>query len=102
MHHHPGVIHEADWYATFCALAGADPTDRSAAAAGLPPPDSFDVWPLITGANATSPRTEWLLTPVGEDISRAPHGGDAAYMDYPWKLLVGEVRQAGWCGQVRG
>ena len=29
----------------------------SAAAAGLPPPDGLDMWPLISGANATSPRT---------------------------------------------
>ena len=32
--------------------------DRRAAAAGLPPVDGLDVWPLISGANATSPRTE--------------------------------------------
>jgi len=53
----------------------------------LPPLDSLNVWPLISGANATSPRVEWPLTPLGElgdgtaaALARAPHGGDAAYM----------------------
>ena len=45
-------------YTTFCGLAGVDPTDERAAAAGLPPVDGHDLWPLISGANATSPRTE--------------------------------------------
>jgi len=30
-----------DWYSTFCALAGVDPTDEKAKAAGLPPIDSI-------------------------------------------------------------
>lgn len=30
-----GLMHIADWYATFCALAGVDATDASAASAGL-------------------------------------------------------------------
>ena len=30
-----GLMHIADWYATFCALAGVDPKDGSAASAGL-------------------------------------------------------------------
>ena len=32
-----GLFHGCDAYATFCALAGVDPTDQRAAAAGLPP-----------------------------------------------------------------
>lgn len=48
-------------YATFCALAGVDPTDTRAAAAGLPPIDSLNLWPLISGANPTSPRSEVVL-----------------------------------------
>ena len=39
-----------------------DPVDPAAAAAGLPPPDSENVWDLVTGANATSPRTSVLVT----------------------------------------
>ena len=46
----------ASRYATFCSLAGVDPTDAIAAAHGLPPIDSVNVWPLLTGATTESPR----------------------------------------------
>jgi hypothetical protein len=50
-----------DWYRTFCGLAGVDPTDERAAAAGLPPVEGYDLWPLLSGLNTTAPRTEvWL------------------------------------------
>ena len=102
-------------------MAGVDPIDDHAAAALLPPIDSLNVWSLISGHNLTSPRVEWPITPFGEDtkregcsVGRVPkwadnalvhkywHGGrDAAYMaDGRYKLLVGKIRQAGWCGQV--
>ena len=32
-----------DWYATYAGLAGVDPTDHRAEAAGLPPIDSHDL-----------------------------------------------------------
>ena len=51
-------IHLADWYATLCGLAGVDPTDEEAAKAKLPPIDGLDIWPLISGQNITSPRTD--------------------------------------------
>ena len=57
-----GYIHITDWYATFCALAGVDPTDKAAAKANLPPIDSLNMWPLISGANSTSPRTDIPVT----------------------------------------
>lgn len=41
-----GFIHIADWYATFCQLAGVDPSDS---APGIFDIDSVDLWPLITG-----------------------------------------------------
>ena len=44
------LIHMADWYATFCRLAGADPVDTVAAQHNLPPIDSMDMWPLLSGA----------------------------------------------------
>ena len=53
-----GYIHMTDWYATFCHLAGVDPTDKKAAKAKLPPIDSMNMWPLISGENSTSPRTD--------------------------------------------
>ena len=36
-------------YATFCALAGVDPTDQRAAATGLPPIDSIDMTEVLIG-----------------------------------------------------
>lgn len=98
-----GMIHECDWLATFCYLAGVSDVDERAAAMDppLPPIDSLNVWPLVTGANSTSPRVEWILTPLGEDPERAEHGGDAGIMaEGRYKLLVGRVAQAGWTGQV--
>ena len=80
-----GYIHLADWYATFCALAGVDPTDERAAKAKLPPIDSMNMWPLISGQNATSPRTD-IPASFNTLIS-----GD-------YKILVGIVNQAGWTG----
>jgi arylsulfatase I/J len=53
-----GYTHVCDFYATFAHLAGVDPTDHRAAAAHLPPLDSLNLWPYISGANNTSPRTE--------------------------------------------
>jgi len=92
------VVHIADWYATFCGLAGkgtcpyllslrvhaallptapgVDPTDELAAASGLPPIDSLDLWPLISGVTLTSPRWEWPIAT-----------GDL--MQFPLKLLSG-------------
>ena len=41
-------------YSTYAAIAGVDPTDHLAAGAGLPPIDSINQWPLISGVNGTS------------------------------------------------
>ena len=49
-------VHIADWYATFAYLAGVSPVDHMAAASGLPAIDSLNLWDLISGKNATSPR----------------------------------------------
>ena len=51
-----------DIYATFAHLAGADPTDHSAAAANLPPVDSVDLWPYLSGQASSSPRS---IIPIG-------------------------------------
>ena len=87
-------IYIADWYATFARLAGAAPDDGA-----VPAVDSLDVWDAIAGDGA-SPRVEWVQTPLGENATRATHGGDACYFSKPYKLLVGSVRQNGWPGQV--
>ena len=80
-----GYIHIADWYATFCYLAGIDPTDERAAEAKLPPIDSLNMWPMISGQNMTSPRVD-IPASFNTLIS-----GD-------YKILQGDVQQAGWTG----
>ena len=80
-----GYIHLADWYGTFCGLAGVDPTDEAAAAAKLPPVDSLNMWPLISGQTSTSPRTEIHIS------TRTLISGD-------YKILTGTVKLAGWTG----
>jgi arylsulfatase B len=83
----PSLVHIADFYATFCAFAGVDPTDHKAAAAGLPPIDSLDLWPLITGTNATSPRTEVPIAP-------------GALISWPYKLVRGLTWWSGYSGEI--
>jgi arylsulfatase I/J len=80
-----GKIHLADWYATFCAIAGVDPADERAVKAKLPPIDSMNMWPLISGENTTSPRQD---IPVSYDTLIS---GD-------FKILTGTMDQAGWTG----
>jgi arylsulfatase A-like enzyme len=80
-----GVVHIADWYATFCGIGGVDPSDPVAKIAGLPPIDSVDVWPLISGANATWPRVEIPVSPQ-------------ALISWPYKLITGENAFASWQG----
>ncbi len=80
-----GYMHIADWYSTFCALAGVDPTDKSAAEAKLPPIDSLNMWPLISGQNSTSPRTD---VPIS----------NATLISGDYKILVGKVKIDGWTG----
>jgi len=74
-------MHIADWYRTFANLAGVDAEDYRAAQYGLPPIDSLDMWPLISGANLTSPRTEIPFTPdaIIQGNYKLLTGGDNTY-----------------------
>ena len=78
-------IHLADWYATFSAVAGVNPTDEKAAKAKLPPIDSLNMWPLISGQNSTSPRIDIPLS-------------HSTLISGDYKILVGNVGLAGWTG----
>ena len=80
-----GYIHLTDWYATFCSLAGVDPTDDEAAKAKLPPIDSMDMWPLISGLNSTSPRTD---IPVS----------NFTLISGDYKIITGDVNMSVWTG----
>eukprot|EP01006_Ploeotia_vitrea_P006676 TRINITY_DN14375_c0_g1_i1.p1 TRINITY_DN14375_c0_g1~~TRINITY_DN14375_c0_g1_i1.p1 ORF type:complete len:553 (-),score=61.32 TRINITY_DN14375_c0_g1_i1:1318-2976(-) len=93
-----GYVTAWDWYSTFCYLAGVDPTDHAAAAAGLPPIDSLNVWKLISGQNETSPRVEipagWTIDPLdaqGGTLIGALISGD-------YKIILYEQVDACWTG----
>ena len=80
-----GIIHIADWYHTLCALAGVDPHDERAAAAGLPAVDSENQWGYLSGQRQESPRTR-------------AHLSRQAYLSGRFKLLTGNVDFACWGG----
>jgi arylsulfatase I/J len=87
----PGLLHVADWLATLCGLAGGAAAwcaaDARAAAAGLPPVDSLDAWPLLSGANATSARSEFAASA-------------SALVEARFKLIVGRPGSAAWQGTL--
>ncbi|CAK9009139.1 unnamed protein product [Durusdinium trenchii] len=85
-----GFVTAWDWYATYAGLAGVDAEDHQAKAAGLPPHDSLDVWPWLSGVTASSPRDEVI---VGETSSQTPNGDGQTFVGGVirgrYKLLVG-------------
>jgi arylsulfatase I/J len=83
-----GIVHGADMLATVCGLVGAGDAcreDARARAAGLPPLDSLDAWPLISGANLTSPRVELPISPQ-------------SLIQGQWKLITEQQIEATWSG----
>lgn len=117
------LIHIADWYATFSALAGVNGTsDPEAASVGLPPIDSINVWPQVlalgasTGALASSGATEGG-TKGGKPASRAAgvpkvndvrdelHLSESAILQRGpdgqlYKLVTGWQVNVGWAGAM--
>jgi len=86
-----GLMAGWDWFATYCHLAGGiDPTDHQAAATGLPPIDSYNLWPLLSGAVTKSPRHELA---IGDSAMVAGLINEDGY-----KLLLGTLEQSGWTG----
>lgn len=108
------LIATADWYSTFAALAGVDPTDRRAASYGLPPIDSLDQSSLLlTRRNgdvsqppSTVGRRDIVLgglvhTQPARFLSRAIISADvgtAGGSPKLYKLLLGTVKMATWSG----
>ena len=95
-------IETADWLTTFCAIAGVDPTDERAAAAGLPPVTGVNLWPLISGANATRPRDVVLL---GASATGNQADGETIVQGYinassGLKILLGELAWSSWPGPL--
>lgn len=91
------VVSIADWYSTFCELAGVDPMDDAAAQANrklsrqglplLPPIDSVPQWRFITDG--------------GNGRPSALHLSPASLVRWPYKLVTG-VQFSGdhWQGDV--
>ena len=75
-----GLVAAWDWYATFCALAGVDPTDHRAAMANLPPIDSVDQSAVLLGQvvdpnkKVPPPRMELAVgtEPAPTNLTNAP------------------------------
>ena len=77
-----GFIHIADWYTTFCKLAGVDPSDSGP---GKFPVDSMDVWPIVSGETDKTPHDEIVL---GYDFDNS-HPDQGALIAGNYKLVVG-------------
>lgn len=86
-----GLVAGWDWYATFAGLANVSPDDKKAAKAGLPPVESFNLWPLINGQVSASPREAIAIGDAAPDRMEAWVGG---LIRGRYKLLVGRVGQA--------
>jgi len=103
-----GLIAAWDWYATFASLAGIqDPSDSRAAAVGLPPIDSINVWPLLAGDTSTSPRDELVIGDADDppDLPRSLGGNSGntivgGLIKGRYKVLRGNVSQSGWTGMM--
>lgn len=95
-----GFIAVEDWWATILGLAGVDASDAPAAAAGLPPPDSIDQWPFLSGQTSTPPRGEvWKAWANGA----GPREGAAVMQGLTntttgWHLLIDDVQVDCWAG----
>lgn len=78
-------MHIADWYATFCDIAGLDPTDHEAAAANLPPIDSISQWAVLNGSTTVGSRSEIHLS-------------SQALITGPYKIITGNQTMTGYTG----
>ena len=86
-----GFIHIADWYTTFCKLAGVDHDDSGT---GKFPVDGLDVWPIITGENEKTQHDEIVLG-YNFDYNNP---GQGAIIVGDYKLVVG--LQGNLCGSL--
>ena len=95
-------IHCADWFSTFLTLAGGDPTDSHP---GLPAVDGLDMWPYLSGAAATSPRTEMMIgTELVEQKRNAKPvtkpGWSGALIVGAFKIIIGVQSYGFWQGPI--
>ena len=93
---HTGIISVADWYATFCRLAGVDPTDAPANRT-VPGIDSIDIWAsLLVPNNTQSPRTTLPLAFNGVPTGPQSQLGDAGLIVGEHKIICGKQAGMGW------
>lgn len=84
-----------DLYKTILGLAGVDAFDERGGAAGLPPVEGYDLWPLLSGANATPPRTEvWLGSTA--PMNGVYGGGGVGVGATPPTFVQGIIDKDGW------
>jgi arylsulfatase I/J len=92
-----GYIHMADFFQTYCAVAGIVCED---APQGLPPLDSLNLWPYLSGAENSSRRTDMILqffTLALYDFHSLR--GNVAAIQGDYKLVFGyQEDQALWTG----
>ena len=81
-----GFIHIADWYYTFCKMAGVDPSDSGPGKLSV---DGLDVWQIISGENATSLHEEIVL---GYNFSQYDDSATGAIIMGDYKLIVGQQK----------
>ena len=85
-----GLIGIEDWWTTFALLGGADTTDASAAAAGLPGVDGLDMRGLfLPGGNRTSPREFIVLGSSNASIDTGHTNVEGVIRKDGFKLLLG-------------
>ena len=85
-----GFIHIADWYPTFCNMAGVDPSDSGT---GKFPVDGLDIWRIISGENATTQHEEIVLA---YNLSLNSNSIVGAIIMGEYKLIVGH-QEGGNC-----
>ena len=90
-----GFIHIADWYPTFCKMAGVDPSDSGP---GKFPVDGLDVWPIISGENVTTLHEEIVL---GYNFSlQSNRNSTGAIIVGDYKLIVGQQANKPGCDSL--
>lgn len=86
-------IHAADWYPTFCKLAGVSADDSGP---GKYPVDGTDIWPVLSGQEKQMPNRTILLG-VNYTYSN-PHQG--ALIKGEYKLIVGKQFYSPACNSL--
>eukprot|EP01043_Picozoa_sp_COSAG02_P000680 COSAG02_NODE_13_length_57813_cov_14.298276_14_plen_234_part_00 len=91
-----GYIHAADWFPTFCLLAGAvdcyETKSPAVAKGAVPPVDGLNMWPYISGDIYVSPRTEIMLDSQCYSVGSCVNGsaGKKSPCD-PAHLCIGAI-----------